>query len=106
MLVRSQVCSSLHTGLENGEVVVELTELPDEQAVDISFITCHSQELFSYNEVKLIIETPFKVCILYRRWKILDSIHIVVTAERLTEMIREMVIKPSVDLKSYTIHLE
>ena len=106
MLVRGQVCSSLHTGLENGEVVVELTELPDKKTVDISLITSHSQELFSYNKVKLVIEAPLEVSILDRRRKILDSIHIVITAERLTEMIREMVIKPSVDLKSYTIHLE
>ena len=106
MLVRSQVCCSLHTGLENGEVVVELTELPYKKAVDITLITCYSQELLSYNEVKLVIEAPFKVCIFYGRWKIFDSIHIVVTAERLTEMIRKMVIKPSVDLESHTIHLE
>ena len=64
MLIRSQIRSSLDACLENSKVVIELTELSDEQTVYISLITGYSQELLSDNQIELIIETPLEVCIL------------------------------------------
>jgi hypothetical protein len=63
MLVWCQIYSTLKSGLENGKIIIKLTELPDQQSVDITFISSYGKELLSGHNIELITYSPFDVCI-------------------------------------------
>ena len=64
MMVGMQPQDSHETGLIDLEIVVEVTELPDQQSVYIALISCNSEELLTCNKVEPLPYMPLDVCIL------------------------------------------
>jgi len=81
LMVRARMHDSHESCLIYSNIIIEVTELPDLQGIEITLIAGESDELLTGHELEEIALVPFDVCIFYRRRKIVDRVRIAVFVE-------------------------
>ena len=81
MLVRGELDHSHQSGLIDVYVIVEITEFPDLQCVQIPLIPCKRKELLACHKFEPVALMPCEIGIFYRRGEIVDRMRIAVFVE-------------------------